>query len=327
MVYAAVNCIGRRAVYGLLCFAVFASQAIAAPWPVAEQIMVNTAQVSLADLTGEIADGDLYQRFSLVPVIAAPRVGERRVITRSQVLNAMHRVLGFTYDQQISLPSRITIERSGGVAREEDLKHSAQIALEKQWTSSCVDELTLTLRRDIEFPLLPSEKVKFVARTLPSKSVSSRMQVWVDVFEQDVLYRSIPVWFDVVCKKPVAVAVRTMSAGDVVNENDVSWDSMDVASLSAKSLPDAATLAASELLRGVSASEVISMSDIKLRPLVRRNTQVELLVHHRQMQISVTAIALADAGMNEIILAKTTLGTGKQIRARVVGVGRMEIVE
>jgi flagella basal body P-ring formation protein FlgA len=298
----------------------------ASPWLVAEHIITDKPRVLLSDLTGEAVGENLLRRFVTVPITPAPRFGEQKVLTRAQVLHAMHRALGFVYDQQIKLPARMTVERRGGMSRDTELQHTARLALNARWAATCSDALIVTPRQDRTLPLLPAQNVRFIARSLPDIPLRSRMQVWVDVFEQGLLYQSIPVWFDVVCRKPVAVTAQALPARVPLQAHDFLWQSLDIATIPVP-LPNSAVLSQSELRRPLPANVMILSRDLDTVPLIRRHTQVELQVNHRQLQISVPAIALADAKLNDVILAKTMLGVGKHLRARAIARGCLEMVD
>lgn len=316
-----------RALQRLLLLAGLISFAQAEPWPVAEQIIVPGRVVFLSDLTGDGVGEALFQRFAQIPVASAPRFGEQTILTRAQVLHVMHKALGFGYDQRISLPERISIERSGGIVRDAELVQSATSALQTYLAQTCQDGLELVLQDNQALPLLPAQHVRFIAREQPRTRVRPRMQIGVDVFEEDKLYRSISLWFDARCYQKVAVASRDLPADKHLQAEDLIWQRMDIAALSLHAPPDRETLADSELRRMRPAGSVILASDIRPIPMVRRHTQVELQLNFPQLQISVPAIALADAALNDIILAKTTLGDGAQLRARVIGANRLEMVE
>lgn len=317
-----------RTLTGLICLAVAASSALAQTAQPGSTVTVSGRQVMLADLTGETAGDELRALFASVVIAPAPRFDERRTITREQVLNAVHRRLGFAYDSRINLPPVMTVERSGGISRDAELLQTAQAALTTRWSAQCRDELTLTPRSDTALPLLPSgDDVRLAVRGVSGGRISARTQVWVDVFEQNALYRSVPLWFSTTCRTPVAVAARTLLLGTVLTDGDVSWQSMDIAALPAKALPNAQALINHETSRALAAGSVMTSADIRAVPLVRRQGPVTLLLNQETMQISIPGIAQSDAGQGETIWARSTLGDGKPLRARVIGAGRLEVVE
>lgn len=327
-----MDCVADKFLYriltGLFSLAIAASSAFAQTAQPDSTVMVSGRQVTLADLTGETVSEELRTLFTNVVIASAPRFDERRVITREQVLNAVHRRLGFSYDRRINLPPLMTVERSGGVSRDAELFQAAQSALAKRWSEQCRDELTLTPRSDAALPLLPpGDDVQLAVREMPRGRISTRVQVWVDVFEQNVLYRSVPLWFSATCRAPVAVAARALAAGTVLTDADVRWQSMDIAALPAKVLPDAQVLINSETSRALAAESVIISADIRAVPLVRRQTAVTLVLNQETMQISIPGIAQSDAMQGETIWARSTLGEGKPLRARVIGAGRLEVVD
>ena len=87
-----------KATNGLfICCLLFSCSVQAIVWQVGEQAAIKGRYIVLSDLIAK-NQTEVPEAFKEVVIATAPHFGEQSTISRAQILNAMHRALGFVYD-------------------------------------------------------------------------------------------------------------------------------------------------------------------------------------------------------------------------------------
>ncbi len=103
------------------------------------------------------------------------------------------------------------------------------------------------------------------------------------------------------CVCEMAIAQRTINAGETIGAKDITITAMQVTDLREAGLQDAAAVVGQAARRTLRAQQVIKAGDLMKVLLVRRNDLVEVSAQVGSVSVHRQAIALADGGLGETI--------------------------
>jgi flagella basal body P-ring formation protein FlgA len=185
-----------------------------------------------------------------------------------------------------------------------------------------VDASLAGRHRDIE---LRAGDVELKAR-LSSDRVQPRMVVWVDVFVDGRIERSIPVSFDVRWLRPALVTRDRMAAKVTLNEQRVALMEIDVARSHGDALVDRSQLTGKRLRRELPANTVIGTDDIEDLPPVVAGDKVDVYAKVGGVVVRTVGIAQRDGFAGDRVNVR--LEKDRQtLRVQVLGPNRTAVIE
>jgi|694.fasta_scaffold41831_5 flagella basal body P-ring formation protein FlgA len=124
---------------------------------------------------------------------------------------------------------------------------------------------------------------------------------------------------------PVWVATRRLERGSALDSSVCALKTVDtLAGNSAGHLPPTTDLSAYEVAQGLTEGQPLTQRDVSLRPLVRKNQLVDVLVSEGPLQISMKGIALSTAGAGEMVSVRN-IDSKKDFRAQVVSLNTVQV--
>lgn len=289
---------------------------------IAAEVSVAKAEFSLADLIETPLPQTLVVKLQQGTLGRAPRHGEELIMSSRQLQRAWLGALGpLAVQWPLSVPDPVRVKRSGGMSAGDRLEVLAQAKLREHLMGTCT-RLQLQVRESLASIMLPTAALRLSARGPVEPRLAWRMAVWVDVFEGGALYRSLPLWFDVACYRPVLQAVQPIAKGEHLSSANTAQVEADVAAGPGRPLGAAHSMTARVSL---AAGQVIDERDVQPQPLVRKDARVQLRVNSGTVRLELPAVALSDAILGEVILVRLS-GQSVAIKARVTGEGFLEVM-
>ena len=122
----------------------------------------------------------------------------------------------------------------------------------------------------------------------------------------------------------VPVPKRLISAGDIINADDLEWQPVHLARLSGNSLTDAEQLVGRMARRPLKAGQILRQTDVAVSPVIHKNDLIRLVVKTGQMTLSVQGKALQDAAMGQAIRV-VNVNSNRQLSGTVVDAGTVTV--
>jgi flagella basal body P-ring formation protein FlgA len=218
-------------------------------------------------------------------------------------------------------PARQLAPETGVGKSGSKLAELAQQALDTRLSAAC-KRVRLQTRDDAAAAMLPSAALHMAARVPAVPRLARRMVVWVDVFEGALLYRSVPLWFDVACYRTVLQASRPIARGTALNAENTREAEADIAAIAGLPLQAAQDVMAREDL---AAGQIIDERAVLPLPLVRKEAPVRVYVSSGAVRLELPAVALSDGALGAQVLVRVP-GRSEAIKAKVIGSGELEVL-
>ena len=286
-----------------------------------DKAVVAARAATLADIVAGPLPAELRMALSLQVVAPALRVAETRELSRRQLQMAWRAALGAAADGWIlQSPERITVTRGGGEPAGDHLEQAARQALRQRLSPLC-PRLALQPRDGGIRVELPAQRMRLAARVPDRPRLASRMVVWLDVFEDEQLYRSWPIWFDVACFRTGFKAKEAIAKGDSLTAANVEEVELDAAVNGYPLQSVAGRMAA----RALPSNSLLQERDAAPVPLVKRGARVVARVRSGAVMLELSAIAIGDGAAGEVVYAKPEKG-GAAFQARVAEDGALDVM-
>lgn len=292
-------------------------------------VQTSHLYVSLSDVANlSSPDLNTLKRVMSVSLGRAPRAGETVALESASVERWMRGLTGLGTQEvqwsgaQVTQVSTAVFDVSG-----DEVVTVAQTALRQHLESKLLqnDRHSRVELQAIALPssfVIPASATSLVARPIADKNLSKRVLVWVDVFADGRVLRSVPVRFEVSVYAPAPVATSPLLIGSSVQATDVQTREVDITQVQGI----VATTPASNqrLVRPVQSGEVITQAHLKTLPTVVRGELAQLTSQSGLVTLESQVEVLQDGQIGQLVRVKATSGTGA-ISARVTGPGRLEI--
>jgi len=276
-----------------------------------EEATVADEVITVADVA-TLSD-DVPERAGLVVVGNAPLPGYRRSVGRALVKARLLAADVKTAGLAFSGADVCTVARESRRVSGADIAAAARDYLESCLPDGGVDcEVELLLRPAAAF--LPAENgpvelrpVLFGGRTL------GRIRVDVDLVQDDVRIRRVPVSFDVKLWRDVAVATVHIAAGDALTEKNVAFVRRQVSSQAGLCVTDP------DELRGKVAAATLEAGRIVTRRTLREPEQPYVVEYNRRVFLVVRMNNLSAVCVGKSL---SRARRGEQARAVNLATGR-----
>lgn len=286
-----------------------------------DEVRIDARVYSLGDIAAVAADeAGLAARLAGVRIGRTPRAGVVAQVERADVAARIERVL----------PGRSASVHWSGADRtrvrslEQPYVSARYVAAARDaihdWLAARFDRFSTEPAGDYRDLRLPLGAVRLEAGLAPNAKVGKRLCVWVDLFVDNVRYRTLPVWFAVSAQAPVWVLDRPLRAGATVVPAMLRAARRDIAGLGAEPVADVAHLRGQRLTRDVAADTVLTGALLEPVPDVVRGQRVEVRAGAAGVTLTVAARALADGNRGDPIRVERLDGNASY-RVRVVAAG------
>ncbi len=283
------------------------------------QAAVAQGQITLGDIAAVTGPADQAGAARSIVLAPAPPLGATRPLRKEQVewRLAQGGLGGFT----VTGPAVVTVSRATQELSAAELDRAAQDCL-RQAAGELGPALELTPMNPLQSLTVPAGQVEL--RAQPSgASFGSTRQVSLTVLTDGQVARSITVGYRLRLEVEAPVAVRSLSAGELLSPACWATQRCDVAAVSGRPLA-AADLAGRRLRRSVAAGAVLTTDNTEPVPLVLRNQPVLVIVRAGALVVTCEGVARADAGLGQTV--EIMNADSRQVFSAVVtGQGRAEI--
>jgi flagella basal body P-ring formation protein FlgA len=200
-------------------------------------------------------------------------------------------------------------------------------ALQRELTArySLEGDLKLSLSQDWKpLELRNGRDWKLVIDQAPLGGLSSRSQVRFHIESggnqvgswQEILRASL--W------RPVWVATRRLDRGATPDASSCGLKNIDTLAENLSYVPADTDLSIYEMAQGVGQDRPLTSRDLSLRPLVRKNQLVDVIVSEGSLNITMKGLALGTAGAGEMVGIRNP-DSRKDFQAKVVGINTVQV--
>lgn len=124
--------------------------------------------------------------------------------------------------------------------------------------------------------------------------------------------------------RPVWVATRRLDRGAAPDSSSCTVKTIDTLAENLSFVPAETDLSIYEMAQGVGQDRPLTSRDLTLRPLVRKNQLVDVLVSEGVMNITMKGLALGTAGAGEMVSIRNP-DSRKDFQAKVVGLNTVQV--
>jgi flagella basal body P-ring formation protein FlgA len=124
--------------------------------------------------------------------------------------------------------------------------------------------------------------------------------------------------------RPVWVASRRLDRGATPDTSSCTLKNIDTFAENLSFVPADTDLSIYEMAQGVGQDRPLTSRDLSLRPLVRKNQLVDVLVSEGSLNITMKGLALGTAGAGEMVAVRN-VDSRKDFQAKVVGVNTVQV--
>lgn len=227
--------------------------------------------------------------------------------------------------QKAEAPSAPAVVTTSGVVtvNERDIVEALQRELTARY--SLEGDLKLSLTQDWKpLEIRNGRDWKLVIDQAPLGGLSSRPQIRFHIEAggnqigswQETLRASLwrPVWF----------ATRRLDRGATPDSSSCALKNIDTFAENLSYVPADTDLSIYEVAQGVGQDRPLTSRDLSLRPLVRKNQLVDVIVSEGSLNITMKGLALGTAGAGEMVSIRNP-DSRKDFQAKVVGINTVQV--
>ena len=124
--------------------------------------------------------------------------------------------------------------------------------------------------------------------------------------------------------RPVWVSTRRLDRGATPDSSSCALKNIDTLAENLSFVPADTDLSIYEMAQGVGQDRPLTSRDLSLRPLVRKNQLVDVIVSEGSLNITMKGLALGTAGAGEMVSIRNP-DSRKDFQAKVVGVNTVQV--
>jgi flagella basal body P-ring formation protein FlgA len=124
--------------------------------------------------------------------------------------------------------------------------------------------------------------------------------------------------------RPVWVATRRLDRGATPDSSSCALKNIDTLAENLSFVPADTDLSLYEMAQGVAQDRPLTSRDLSLRPLVRKNQLVDVIVSEGSLNITMKGLALGTAGAGEMVSIRNP-DSRKDFQAKVVGINTVQV--
>lgn len=257
-----------------------------------QDALVAHQRITLADVAVIHAGRGEGAQLGAVPLGRAPRVGQIERLTRVQIEHAIRRHAGTPAGLSWQGATAVVVRTQAQLVPAQQIKDAAIAAVKSQFASTGA-----TLSVDLPSPLsdveVPVGVVTATARIAPPLRQGGRIALWVDLFVDDELYRSVVVQLAVSVRRAAYVALQTLAPGAMARAADFTVRETDVGAIEVVN-PDR-PFEPFRVARPIRAGQPLAVAALAAGSAVLRGDTVRLHIKAGQIGIETAAVALDDA--------------------------------
>lgn len=172
----------------------------------------------------------------------------------------------------------------------------------------------------------PLGKLSYEVRLGRQVALSAAMSIWVDVYVDGSLYRTVVVPIALSAIRSVAIARHSLVVGDLVTDADFMWREENVFSGIRMPLVRDKLVPGQRVRRNVKADAIVTEADLVSSSTVLPGDAIILKEHVAGLTVQRSLVALSEAGPGQRLVLTTTAGD-QRYQARVRASGDVELLE
>lgn len=289
-------------------------------------VQVQKSGLTLGDIAGIEGPADRVAHLASLPIGLAPAANATREIGREELqrwIDTAARDLGpVTWRGNASVRvTRKTASLDRSAVTEAAVLAAAR-AMRERYSKFDIEPAGNPLPE-----LVAAGRYQFRPRPVElGDELSSRLVVWIELWDKKRLYRAVPVALTIRAFAPVLRLNASLPPGASLSSADVTIEERDVSTLGGAYWPAEDPLHAVRTKQAIVSGSVLLRSQLQALPDVERGDQVALRVRSGTVVIETRAEALQDGWANRSVRVRPAQGTDA-VLARVVRSGLVEIQE
>lgn len=283
--------------------------------------VVADTRIVLSDVV--IIDGSNYtaEVWADIPLGRAPRIGQVARFNRMQIEHAIQRHSPDATAIIWSGAAAVGVHRRARLLPSQLISDAAIAGIKTQFADA-PGSTTVELAEPVGDTEVPLGSVDLRLRTAPAMLKAGRASVWIDIFINNEIYRSVVVRLKVAVRRQAWVALHAAPQGTLLNARD--FVLADTEEGSTAMVPTASKVQPFRSARAIRAGQPLSYADILLDGTVIRGDRVRVLINAGQIGIETGAIAMANGGPGESLSVRP-FGARDIITGRVSNAGTVVI--
>ncbi len=310
-----------------------------------EQAEVNRGQVLLGDVA-IVSTTDLprLKQLMLMPIGSAPRSGEIIRLSRDRLKNWASSRLGLAAANiEWSGPETVSVKLAKQLLHGELIysvpQESLISALAKNGLrgeihpAQSVNDIVVPAG-DLRLAARPQASLQTTTPTYRGNPVFGKHHsIWVDVWVDDVFFRTVSVGVDVDVFAPAFIATRDFAVGERVKANiaaspslairDVDWYSQIATPIRASKRLEDPNLAELQIIRPIAAGQALTRANTSRAPQVVHGSYATLRLNNGPIQLERRVEVLEDGVVGQMVRVKLPNGANSML-AQVTGPGFLE---
>ncbi|CAM2007396.1 flagellar basal body P-ring formation chaperone FlgA [Acanthopleuribacter pedis] len=272
-----------------------------------QEVTVNAEKVTLSD----VLQSDSYQRvkqmgFKNYPITSAPPIQGKRVLRTFQVEQIL-RVNGYRGNYQWQGARSVLVSRAGRDFSPANLEEAVRHWIEQQ--SSPENDYRMERIVTPRIGKVPPGKLTYNIRKRGNRGLVGRNSLSVDLRVNDRVFRTVLVQTTISVERLVATLNRDMERGQIIGEDDVTWDYRRLDHINAPLVtPEQfSQISARTMIR---AGSVLTKHQVAITPLVIRNQPTRVTARNGSLKVRMKAMAMDNGSAGDHVRLKN-LQTGK----------------
>lgn len=305
--------------------------AVAAGTDIVVETRAETVLAASVCRLGDIAevhsdDAAVAQSLRAIVIGRAPKVGQMGYVSRIDLEAHVRSRLGTDASAvRWNGPFVMKLRAVGRELAAQDMTAAAEAEL-REWLREQVGTAEVRPSGAVQRVSVPDGEIEIRAGLNPRARLTKKMSVWVDVFVDGALYRTVPLWFDVSTMGRVYQAQRDLPAGHALTRDDLTLAEVDLATVKGKPWDSGTEVAGLRTRKWLAAHAVLTEQSVEPVPAVVKGQPLTVLATSGTVALQVTAVALADGEVSDIIPAIRRQGQ-EEFEVRVTGKGQAVVTD
>lgn len=220
---------------------------------------------------------------------------------------------------------------SGGVLADasSELEDTLRALLTETVTAAIVTQYNGATRENISVDVSLPSTLQSLSPCTEEPTVEASRDRWLGTIRLSVRCHDSPGWALNVratssLDLPVAVLKRSLPRNHVLTENDITFQSKDIASMRQGFFTDADAVVGSALVRNLNGNQVLTHRNVEVPAMIQRGDQVTILIRGGGLVVSMEGTAMSD-GVHGRQISVRNNSSDRTVRAWVVDRGVVEV--
>lgn len=289
------------------------------------EVMVSAGEVRLGDVADiSTSQPDLRKALEVVVVGTAPRVGYVEQISRLQLMNLLKaRQESGTAQIEWSGPILTKIRTSAQTVTAASISETAITGVQAQFAARFPSlEIKLaTVPKDVA---VPTGDLALRIRPVDAQQLYAKIAVWVDIFVNGNIYRSVVVPLYLQQEGEVLVARRNIPEGSNAMAADFELRRENVIGINGPVVKNALAGNAPRLGKAIAQGQILTSKHLVQSGAVLRGDWVKLIYADAAISLETRALAEQNGQIGDVIALKLN-NNADSITGRIVSAGVVEV--